>query len=79
MIDLGFLKDLNKMRQLQSQLANQRVEVEERGVRVVVSGDQEIKELQFEEEITANTVKQVVNKAYNKLRRQVAQGMMKQT
>ncbi len=79
MIDLGILKDLGKMRQLRKQLANQRVEVEENGVKVVVSGDQKIKQLQWVDSVSPETVKRVINKAYDQLRRQVARGMMKQT
>lgn len=78
MIDLGILKDLGKMRQLQKKLSNQRVEVEENGVKVVVSGDQKIKKLQWDDSVSPQIVKRVINKAYDQLRRQVARGMMKQ-
>ena len=60
------LGDLNQMRkqamELQRELANERVEINENGVRIVISGEQKILEL----EITGasnDTVKEKINKA----------------
>ena len=60
------LGDLNQMRkqamELQKQLQNEKVEVEENGVRVVMSGEQKILELEING-AADDTVKEKINKA----------------
>jgi len=60
------LGDLKAMRDqalaIQRQLANEEVVVEEKGVRVVITGDQKIKELSSEN-ISNQTLVEVLNKA----------------
>ena len=63
------LGELKKMRdqalQIQRQLAAEEVIVEENGVRVVMTGDQKIKELSVQG-ISNNTLIEVLNKALKK-------------
>ena len=63
------LGELKKMRDqamaLKRQLAQERVEVNEGGVRVVITGDQEIEVLEAEGE-ALNKVREVINKAIKK-------------
>lgn len=64
--NLGQIGDLKKMRDqavaIQKQLAAEEVVVEEQGVKVVISGDQKIKELTVQG-ITNQTLIEVLNKA----------------
>lgn len=70
----GALKTLNRLRQIQKQLSQQRVTVEEAGVQVTVSGDLKIKELKTngadDEKIT-----KAVNKALEQAQKEVAKRM----
>lgn len=63
---LGQLGDLKRIRDqamaLQRQLAAEEVVVEEQGVRVVITGDQQIKELTIQG-ISNQTLVEVLNKA----------------
>ena len=62
----GQLGELKRMRsqamEMQRQLAAQTVTIEEKGVRVVISGDQKIKELEIND-ASDQKVKDVLNKA----------------
>jgi len=66
---LGQLGDLKKMRdqavQLQRQLAAEEVVVEEQGVRVVITGDQKIKELSIQG-VSNQILIDVLNKAIHR-------------
>ncbi len=62
---LGQAKKLMQLRSQQKKLAKLEVEVEENGVRVVVSGDQKIKELQIDGQIDKRVV-DCLNKALKK-------------
>lgn len=70
------LGDLKKMRDqalaLQKQLAEEKVVVEEDGVRVVVSGDMKVEELETGD-ASDETIKNVVNKALKKAQEKAAQ------
>jgi len=73
---LGQLGDLKKMRDqaiaIQKQLAAEEVVVEEQGVRVVMSGDQKIKELSIQG-ISNQILTGVLNKAIKKSQEVAAQ------
>lgn len=60
------LGDINQMRkqamELQKQLASEKVEVDENGVRVVISGEQKILELEIND-ASDETVREKINKA----------------
>lgn len=73
------MKQLNELRKLraqalemQKQLAAEKLEVEEGGIRVVVSGDQEIHEIEINGEGNKDLVA-VLNKAIKKSQKQAAQ------
>ena len=70
------LSDLKKMRDqalvIQKELAAERVEVEEDGVRVVMSGDQKVLELETGE-ASDETIVRAINKALKKSQQHAAQ------
>ncbi|OGY09599.1 MAG: hypothetical protein A2700_01090 [Candidatus Blackburnbacteria bacterium RIFCSPHIGHO2_01_FULL_44_64] len=68
------LKAINKLRQIQNQLSKERVTFEENGVKVVLSGDLKIKTLEVDGE-EQERVSAVLNKAYEKTQKVVAQKM----
>ncbi len=63
------LGELNKMRaqavKIQKKLKKEEIEIEEGGVRIVVSGDQKVKELEINGMTNKKTV-EVINKAIEK-------------
>ena len=67
--NLGQLGDLKKMRDsamaIQRQLASEEVVVEEQGVRIVISGDQKIKELSVQG-VSNQILIEVMNKAIHR-------------
>ncbi|PIS15058.1 hypothetical protein COT63_01945 [Candidatus Shapirobacteria bacterium CG09_land_8_20_14_0_10_38_17] len=75
---LGNLRQLQKQaKEIQRQLANEEVEVEENGVRVVVSGEQRIKKLLFEKEnISPLVVMEAINRALGKAQQLAAKKLM---
>lgn len=70
----GTLKALNKLRQIQKQLSQERITVEEDGVKVVISGDMKIRELQTNGQ-NDETVAKVINHGFEKTQKIVAQKM----
>lgn len=70
------LKDLKKMRDeamaIQRELAAEKVEVEEGGIKVVITGDQKIQEIEIEGEEN-DKLKDVLNKAIKKSQEIAAQ------
>ena len=70
------LGELNKMRaqavKIQKELKKQEIEIEEGGVRIVVSGDQKVKELEVNGMTNQKTV-EVINKAIEKSQKMAAQ------
>jgi DNA-binding protein YbaB len=70
------LGELNKMRaqavKIQKELKKQEIEIEEGGVRIVVSGDQKVKELEINGMTNQKTV-EVINKAIEKSQKMAAQ------
>ncbi|MBI3290588.1 YbaB/EbfC family nucleoid-associated protein [Candidatus Microgenomates bacterium] len=62
---------LIKLKQMQNQLAKERVEVDENGVKVVVSGEMKIKELQTNGQ-PDDKVADVINKAMEKAQKMSA-------
>lgn len=59
------IKMANRLRQIQNQLSQERISVEENGIKVVVSGDMKIRELEVDGE-DQGKVRDVVNKAVKK-------------
>lgn len=63
------LGELNKMRsqavKIQKELKKEKIELEENGVRIVISGDQKIQELEIDGMINLKAV-EVINKALKK-------------
>ncbi len=84
----GKLKDLNEMRkqaaQMQSILAQEKVEVDKRGVSLVMNGKMEILEIkidpenQMDKNELAETMKELFNEALKKVQRLMATKMMGQ-
>jgi len=74
------MKQLKQMRdqalKIQNELKQQEVEVEQNGVKIVISGDQEIKELIIDE-MEEERVKNAVNKAIKKSQK-IAAGKLQQ-
>ena len=79
---LGKLGDINRLRQqaaaMQKSLAAQTVEVEENGVKVVISGDQKIMELSIQG-LSNEVLNEVLNKAIRKSQEMAAKELMKVT
>ena len=76
---MGKLGDLNKLRQqamqMQKNLAGQTVVVEENGVKVVMSGDQRILELEIQG-LSNQVLNDAVNKAIRKSQELAAKELM---
>lgn len=68
------VKALNKLRQIQNQLSKERITLEENGVKVTLSGDLKIKELQINGE-EQDKASDVINKAYEQTQKIVARKM----
>lgn len=72
------LNELRKLRsqalQMQRELAQEKVELEERGIRVVVSGDQKVQSVEIEGEEQRRLV-DVLNKAIKQAQQKAAQKM----
>ena len=70
------LGELKKMRdqamQIQKQLAAEEIEIEEKGIRVVISGDQKIRELEVQG-VSNQVLVDVLNKALKKSQKVAAQ------
>ena len=65
---------LIKLKQMQNQLAKERVEIEENGVKVVVSGEMKIKELRTNDQ-SDDKVVETINKAMEKAQKMSAEKM----
>ena len=76
---LGKLGDLNKLRQqamqMQKNLAGQTVVVEENGVKIVMSGDQRVLELEIQG-LSNQVLNDVINKAIRKSQELAAKELM---
>ena len=74
---LGNLTKMQKQaRDLQKQLAKEETVLEEKGVRVVVSGQMRLKSLEFKEGVSSEEVMGVINKALDETQRLAAQRLM---
>ncbi len=75
------LKQLNDLKKIQGQLEQEEAEVEKNGVKVVINGKLEIKEIILNEELTKEeqeeTVKNCINEAMKKMQMAAAQKMFK--
>lgn len=68
------IKAINRLRQIQKQLSQERITVEEAGVRVVVSGDMKIRELESNGKSDDEIIK-AVNRAFSQAQKVVAKKM----
>lgn len=81
---LDKLKDMNAMRkqasQMQAMLANEQVEAENNGVKMIMSGNQEVLEVRVKAELTPaeleTAIKNVTNDVIKKVQRLMASKMM---
>jgi len=75
---LGDLRQLQKQaKEIQRQLVNEEIEVEENGIKVVVSGEQRIKKLLFEkEDVSPLDVMRIINQALGKAQKLAAKKLM---
>jgi len=76
MIDLSILGQMGKLRQIQKQMAKKKLVMEDKGIKVEVNGKQEIEALSFENGVKADQVKELINKAFNQLKKEMAKGLM---
>jgi len=76
MIDLSVLGQMGKLRQMQKQMAKKKLVIEDKGVKVIVNGKQEIEELSFEKGTRADQIKKLINKAFNQLKKEMAEELM---
>jgi len=76
MIDLSVLSQVGKLRQMQKQMAKKKLVIEDKGIRVIVNGKQEIEELSFEKGTGADQIKKLINKAFNQLKKEMAEDLM---
>jgi len=81
---LDKLKDLNAMRkqasQMQAMLANEQVEAESNGIKIIMSGNQEVLEVKINPELNQEDqekyLKETINDAIKKVQRLMANKMM---
>jgi len=81
---LGKLKDLNAMRkqasQIQSQLAEEKIETSNKGAKIIMNGNMEVMEIKLNDELTKTekekALQDVFNEAIKKAQRIMASKMM---
>ena len=73
----GMIKAANKLRQLQNEIAKQRFTVEENGVKVVVSGDLKVRELEIDTD-NMDRVVDTINKALKEAQETVGKKMQEE-
>jgi len=75
------LKQLNDLKKIQGQLENEEAEFEKNGVKVIINGKMQIKEISLNEELNKEeqeeTIKDCVNEAMKKMQMAAAQKMFK--
>jgi len=75
------LKQLNDLKKIQGELENEEAEFEKNGVKVVINGKMQIKEISLNEELNKEeqeeTIKDCVNEAMKKMQMAAAQKMFK--
>ncbi len=73
------IKQIKKARELQNALSQEKVEVEKKGVKVVMTGDMKVDSVSFssdvEKEEQGELVKECVNEAMDKIKRLLAEKM----
>lgn len=73
-------KQLKKLKELQDSLSDEQVEVEKNGVRIVMDGKLEVRELRINPELCKEeqeaVLKECINEAMGKMRNILAQKMM---
>lgn len=70
----GGIGAINKARKMQKQMSKQKTEVLENGIRVVMTGDFKIEELEIDG-AKNERLREGLNKAYKKIQKQMAQQM----
>jgi len=76
MIDMSLLRQLGDLRKMQREISRQAVTVEESGVKVTITGEQKIKELEFSENPDPKIVAKVINQAFDQLKRKLAKNLI---
>ena len=76
MIDMNVLKQLGDLKKMQKQISRQITTIEERGVRVTVTGEQKIKDLDFDDNVSPKIVAGVINRAFDQLKKRLAKSLM---
>ncbi len=76
MIDMGLLKQLGDLRKMQKEVSRQKVTIESEGVKVTITGEQKIKELDFAEGVAPKIVAKVINQAFDRLKKRLAKNLM---
>lgn len=76
MVDMSLLRQLGDLRKMQKEISRQTVTVEENGVKVTVTGEQKIRELEFSKGSDPKTVAKVINQAFDQLKRKLAKNLI---
>lgn len=75
------LKQLKELRDLQKSMQQQKVEIQKRGVRVVLSGNMKLEEVSLNPELSVDeqglAVREAVNEAIEKLQSNLASSLFK--
>lgn len=73
------LKQIKELRDLQKSMQNQRIELEDQGIKVVINGTMKIEQLVLNAELDhasqARAVKDLINKAIEKLQKDIASSL----
>lgn len=73
---MGLLKQLGDLKKMQKQMSQQKITVEDKGVKVTVTGEQKIKELEFTTGVSPTIVAKVINQAFDQLKKRLAKSLM---
>ena len=71
-----FMKQVSQLRQLQSQMKNERLEKEKDGIRVVVNGEMRIEEIRLNPDLPpeeqSQLLKNIINDAFEEIQKRLA-------
>ena len=73
---MNILKQLGDLKKMQKQISRQTIAIEEKGVKVTITGEQKIKDLDFDNSVSPKVVAGVINKAFDQLRKRLAKSLM---
>ncbi len=76
MIDIKMLRQLGDLRKMQKQISRQTVTVENDGVKVTVTGEQKIKQLDFADGTDPEVVAKTINQAFDQLKKRLAKDLI---